>query len=274
MPKRCGKGRFDAQVYEQGRAHGSRRQARERPSSLRGEWIQTEHRVIDEAAEQPGILATRHYRVSIVVSLQSVASSSLLLRSAASWGKYLTRSSRKRDEDRYTHTCIIASLRSVRRLWLSFSLFFSFSFLPSFAGSTFAPRPTPPRYLEKDTHGRRSKPDEDGRADVRYRRYVSASFLLWLSSSLSLSRSDFATLRRVPAGRTARGEEREGGHAHVDYRISLPPRLRSSSLRSRSLRFYNARSLSCHLEKDIHIPNRIRGISNRGTVKSSPECTR
>lgn len=103
---------------------------------------------------------------------------------------------------------------------------------------------------------------------------VSASFLLCFSSSLSLSRSDFATLRRVPAGRTARGEEREGGHAHVDYRISLPPRLRSSSLRSRSLRFYNARSLSCHLEKDIHIPNRIRGISNRGTVKSSPECTR
>lgn len=201
MPKRRGKGRFDAQVYEQGRAHGSRWQVRERPWSLRGEWIQTEHRVIEEAAKQLGILTT-HYSVSIFVSLQSIASSSLLLRSAASWGKYLTRSSRKRDEDRYTHTCIIASLRPVRRLWLSFSLFFSFSFLPSFAGSTFAPRPTPPRYLEKDTHGRRSKPDEDGRADVRYRRCFGV--LLTLVFILVVS----VPLRLCYLEKSTRGEDR------------------------------------------------------------------
>lgn len=212
MPKRRGKGRFDAQVYEQGRAHGSWWQVRERPWSLRGEWIQTEHRVIEEAAEQPGILVTRHYSVSIFVSLQSVASSSLLLRSAASWGKYLTRSSRKRDEDRYTHTCIIASLRPVRRLWLSFSLFFSFSFLPSFAGSTFAPRPTPPRYLEKDTHGRRSKPDEDGRADVRYRRcfgvLLTLVFILVVSVSLRLCYLEKSTRGEDRARRRTRRRTR------------------------------------------------------------------
>lgn len=40
--------------------------------------IQTEHRVIDEAARQPGLLATRHYRVSRIVSVSPVCYSSFV----------------------------------------------------------------------------------------------------------------------------------------------------------------------------------------------------
>lgn len=102
------------------------------PSSpQRAVRIQTEHQVIDEAAA--GIVATRHYRISAVVSLRRAASLSLSFGLVVSRERYSTRVPREeRRRSRYTHACIISRFSVLfavsDSIFLSFSFPFSFSF--------------------------------------------------------------------------------------------------------------------------------------------------
>lgn len=174
---------------------------------------------------QPGILATRHYRVSTAISLRRAPLLHLFCFLQLPMRETPPQCHERNKDDRGIRTRALSRpfIPLTVSGYLALSFDHLFSLLLPLLGSTFKPRPTPPRYLEKDTRGRRSKWDEDGRADIRYLRrlgvLLTPDFIL-----VAPSRFGSATLRRVPAGRTARGTRRRTRTRRLSYvREPLPP---------------------------------------------------
>lgn len=181
--------------------------------------LQTEHQVIDETAEQPGF-----WPPGIIVSLPSLSAvHHFFVVSPAS-----SPASREEREVRCTHTCIIPLRPARLRLWLSVSLsVFLFLFLIPPSSRVLLRLATLRRIHAVE--GPSGTKTAAAAADIRYRLdSVSASFLLWISSSLTLSCSDLATLRKGTRGEDRERNEKEDTHtliivSELSACASLPP---------------------------------------------------